>query len=148
MVLGAFWRYLGLLLGPLGGLLGDLWKLLGVSWATLGSFKNVDNVDKSWLGAWLLLLFLHLLVECSSKLLLILSWGFLGSILDPQDEPPNLKIFDFSSNIHCFLKYRLFIFQDGIETVLELSWAPFWRSWGSLGRPLGAPYRPKRGDTH
>ena len=24
----------------------------------------------------------------------------------------------------------------------------FWRSWRSLGRPLGAPYRPKSGDTH
>ena len=38
MVLGAFWRSLGLLLGPLGGLLGDLWRLLCVSSATFGGF--------------------------------------------------------------------------------------------------------------
>ena len=43
MVLGAFWRSLGLLLGPLGGLLGDLWRLLGVSSATFGGFRSNTN---------------------------------------------------------------------------------------------------------
>ena len=33
---------------------------------------------------------------------------------------------------------RLFIFQDGLGSVLEVSWAPFGSSWGSLGRPLEA----------
>jgi len=34
------------------------------------------------------------------------------------------------------LKVRLFIFQDGLGSVLEVSWARCWSSWGSLGRPL------------
>ena len=30
------------------------------------------------------------------------------------------------------------MFQDGLGSVLEVSWAPFGSSWGSLGRPLEA----------
>ena len=43
MVLGAFWRSFGLLLGPLGGLSGDLWRLLEVSSATFGGFRSSTN---------------------------------------------------------------------------------------------------------
>ena len=68
----------------------------------------------------------------------IFSWGLLGSILDLQDDPPNLKNNDSSLEIHHVLKNRLFIFQDGLGSFLEVSWAPFGSSWGSLGRPLGA----------
>ena len=31
-----------------------------------------------------------------------------------------------------------FTVQDGLGSVLEVSWAPFGSSWGSLGRPLEA----------
>ena len=36
------------------------------------------------------------------------------------------------------MKYRFVIFQDGLGSVSEVSWAPFWSSRGSLGRPLEA----------
>ena len=107
----------------------------------------------------LLSFFSPLLVLCSSKLFFILSWGLLGSIWDLQDDPPNLKNLDFSKYIHLFLKDRCFVFQDGLGSVLEVSWAPFGSSWGSLGRPLealggrfgdllGASDRAPTGDTH
>ena len=32
----------------------------------------------------------------------------------------------------------MFIVQDTLGNVLEVSWAPFGSSWGSLGRPLEA----------
>ena len=58
------------------------------------------------------------------------------------------KTFILHGEINWFLKNLLFMFEDGLESVLELSWAPFWRYWRSLGRPLGAPYRPKSSATH
>ena len=57
MVLGAFWRSLGLLLGPLGGFLGDFWRLLGVSSATFGGFRSNTN-------GW------HALSQCVLELLM------------------------------------------------------------------------------
>ena len=81
----------------------------------------------------LLPLLLHFLVQCSSKLFFILCGGLLGSILDLQDDPLHLKHLDFSSDFQRFLKNRLFIFQDGLGSVLEVSWAPFGSSWGCLG---------------
>ena len=40
---------------------------------------------------------------------------------------------------HSFIFERsFFIFQDGLGSVWEVSWAPFWSFWGSLGRPLEA----------
>ena len=50
---------------------------------------------------------------------------------------------DFSLDIHCFLKDRLFIFEDVREPVLEVSRAPFGCSWGSLGGHLGPLWRLK-----
>ena len=44
MVLGAFWRSLGLLFGPLGGLLGDLWGLQI-------EHKRVTRIESMSLGA-------------------------------------------------------------------------------------------------
>ena len=65
----------------------------------------------------------------------------LGVDFDLQDDPPNLKNLDSSSDVHRFLKHRLFIFEDGLGSVLEVSWAPFGSSWGSLGGLLGDLWR-------
>ena len=78
-----------------------------------------------------------------SLLFFIFSRSLLGSILDLQDDPPNLKNLDFASDIHWFLKDRLFIFQDGLGSVLEVSRAPFGCSWGSLVVHLGPLWRLK-----
>ena len=69
----------------------------------------------------------------------------MGSILDLQDDHPNLQSLDFSVDVHCTLKDGHFLCGDGIESVFGLSWAPLGCSWGSRGRPLGAPDRPKGG---
>ena len=74
--MGAFWRSLGLLFGPLGGLLGDLWKFLGVSWATFGGFRSSTN---GWhaLSRWVLEL---LMSSVDLVLSFFLSFSsFLGS---------------------------------------------------------------------
>ena len=72
----------------------------------------------------------------------------LGHLSLPRDEL-----------LHQILKDRLSIFQDGLGNILQVSWAPFGCSWGSLGRPLEAPGgsfrwplgasdRPQTGGTH
>ena len=50
----------------------------------------------------------------------------------------DLKNLDFATDIHRVLKDRLFICQDGLDNVLDVSWASFASFWGSLGRPLRA----------
>ena len=83
----------------------------------------------------------------------------MGSILRLQDGLSDLKNLDFASDIHRILKYRLSIFQNGLDSVLDISWASFASFWGSPGRPLGAlevswatlggsrtPTRPINGD--
>ena len=62
----------------------------------------------------------------------------MGSILRLQDDISDLKNLDFAADIHQMLKDRLSIFQDGLDSVLDLSWASFASFWGSLERPLGA----------
>ena len=78
----------------------------------------------------------------------VLSWSLLGSILDLQDDLRDLNKRDYSLGIRRVSKDRFFIYEDYLESVVELFWAPFWRSWGSLGSPFGPPDRTKRGDTH
>ena len=127
MVLRAFWGPLGLLLGALGGLLGAILGLQidpnGLPAEPLLPDQTVSKHFGSSFSlflSFLLPFFSPLLVLCSSKLFFILSWGLLGSILDLQDDPPNLKNLDSSSDVHWFLKYRLFIFQDGLGSVLGI----------------------------
>ena len=74
---------------------------------------------------------------------IFLFYFFEGSILDLQDDPPNLKNLDSSSDIHRFLKNQGFRYEDGLESVLGPSWAPLGCSWGSLGSTFGPPDRPK-----
>ena len=64
-----------------------------------------------------------------------------------QDDLPNLKNLDFSLDIHRFLKNQGFRSEDGLESVLGLSWAPLGCSWGSLGTTFAPPDRPKWADT-
>ena len=91
--------------------------------------------------------FSPLVVQASSKWFLILSWGLFWSILSSQDDPRNLKNLDFSLDVRWILKNQGFWKDDGLESVLGLSWAPFGRSWGSLGSPFGPPDRPQKAAT-
>ena len=59
------------------------------------------------------------------------------SISSSQADLQILKINDFSSDIQCFLKNHRFISDDGLASVLGLSWGRFWCCWGRLGSPLG-----------
>ena len=103
MVLGAFWRSLGLLFGPLGGRLGDLWRLLGVSWATFGGSKTLTGpIDRDFGALWKVFgaLLRSSLVHVFFEIVFCSFSKLLGSILSSQDEPPNLKNLDFASDIH------------------------------------------------
>ena len=42
------------------------------------------------------------------------------------------------------MKKQRFRSNDGLGSVLGLSWARFWGSWGSLGGSLGPLHRPKK----
>ena len=88
-----------------------------------------------------------LLRLASSKSFLILSWSLFGSMLSSNNDIPNLKNLDFSYDIHRFLKNQGFRYEDGLESVLGLSWAPLGCSWVSLGTTFGPPDRPKRAET-
>ena len=89
----------------------------------------------------LMLVIWSLLFLSFSLLFFIFSRCLLGSMLALQDDPPNLKNLDSTLDMHLCLKDRLFIFQDGLGSVLEVSWAPFGSSWGSLGGLLGDLWR-------
>ena len=88
--------------------------------------------------SFLLPFFSPLVVQASSKSFFIASWNLLASILSSQDDLRNLKNLDFRLDIHRFLRIRAFRYEDGLENVLELSWAPLGCSWGSLGGLLGS----------
>ena len=72
---------------------------------------------------------------------LIFFRNLLGSILNPQADPPTFKNLDFPSGILKFPKTlkKRFRSKDGFESVWGLSRAPFGSSWGSPGGLLGAP---------
>ena len=67
-----------------------------------------------------------------------LSSSFLVSILSSQGDPPTFKNLDFALAGARFLKNRRVRSEDGLESVLGLSWASFGRSWGSLGGLLSS----------
>ena len=67
-----------------------------------------------------------------------------GSVVSSQTDPPTLKNLDFLHEISTSSKNQRFRSEDGFESVLGLSWAPFGSSWGSLGGSLGPLHRPQR----
>ena len=83
--------------------------------------------------------FSPLLILPSSKSLFFISWGLFGSILGVQDDPPTLIVLGFVSTEARFLQEKSFRSEDGLASVLGLSWASFGCSWGSLGGLFGSP---------
>ena len=110
--------------------------------------------------SFLLSFFSTLLVPYCSKLFFVLTWSLLESVLDLQDDHPNLKNLDFSEGMHCFLKKQSTFYLSrwswerfggllgSFWVLLGVSWATFGGSWGSLRRPSGASDRAQTGDTH
>ena len=70
--------------------------------------------------------------------------GPLGVDFEFQTDLPTLEHVDFTMGIRTFLENQRFRSQDGFESVLGLSRAPFGSSWGSLGSSLGPLDRPNR----
>ena len=67
----------------------------------------------------------------------MLSSSVSVSISSFQADPQILKNTDLSRDIPWFLKNQRFTFDDGLESVLGLSWRLFGCSWGRLGSTLG-----------
>ena len=62
-------------------------------------------------------------------------------ILSSQTDPPTLTNLDFSKGKPCFGKNKRLGAEDGLESVLVISWLPFGCYLGPLGPPFGSPYR-------
>ena len=92
MVLKAFGGALGLLLEALGGLLAALWGLY-IDHRGLPDF-SWNSIGPRLLASGCFFSFIFVLLSSMSSF--ICFRGLLGSILDLQDDPPNLKNLDSS----------------------------------------------------